>query len=186
LIEYDEDIASFYVEVDYIIVVRHHVMSQQLSSSNCRQLGIATDPSVAVTAFKSVTGLEPPSSPINLQTYAEAGLPVKIRAESDVEVESLAVGVEGALGALHGVDAWNRRNESRIHGGTSIIDLEAEVEGYTDDGLYIAAAQDIITLDVDDTLPGLQNWSDRETDESEGNGSRGWNQERESNEGHEV
>jgi hypothetical protein len=43
----DEAIASFCVEVDYIIVVRHHVMSQQLSSSNCRQLGIATDPSVA-------------------------------------------------------------------------------------------------------------------------------------------
>jgi hypothetical protein len=34
--------------VDYIIVVRHHVMSQQLFSSNCRQLGIATDPSVAL------------------------------------------------------------------------------------------------------------------------------------------
>jgi hypothetical protein len=47
LTEYDEDISSFYVEVDYIIVVRHHVMSQQLFSSNCRQLGIATDPSVA-------------------------------------------------------------------------------------------------------------------------------------------
>jgi hypothetical protein len=47
LTEYDEDIPSFYVEVDYIIVVRHHVMSQQLFSSNCRQLGIATDPSVA-------------------------------------------------------------------------------------------------------------------------------------------
>jgi hypothetical protein len=45
--EYDEAISSFYVEVDYIIVVRHHVMSQQLFSSNCRQLGIATDPSVA-------------------------------------------------------------------------------------------------------------------------------------------
>jgi hypothetical protein len=49
LTEYDEDIPSFYVEVDYIIVVRHHVMSQQLFSSNCRQLGIATDPSVAGT-----------------------------------------------------------------------------------------------------------------------------------------
>jgi hypothetical protein len=49
LIEYDEDIPSFYVEVDYIIVVRHHVMSQQLFSSNCRQLGIATDPSVAMS-----------------------------------------------------------------------------------------------------------------------------------------
>jgi hypothetical protein len=47
LTEYDDDISSFYVEVDYIIVVRHHVMSQQLFSSNCRQLGIATDPSVA-------------------------------------------------------------------------------------------------------------------------------------------
>jgi hypothetical protein len=46
--EYDNDISSFYVEVDYIIVVRHHVMSQQLFSSNCRQLGIATDPSVAL------------------------------------------------------------------------------------------------------------------------------------------
>jgi hypothetical protein len=46
-IEDDKDISSFYVEVDYIIVVRHHVMSQQLFSSNCRQLGIATDPSVA-------------------------------------------------------------------------------------------------------------------------------------------
>jgi hypothetical protein len=50
LTEYDEDISSFYVEVDYIIVVRHHVMSQQLFSSNCRQLGIATDPSVATAA----------------------------------------------------------------------------------------------------------------------------------------
>jgi hypothetical protein len=38
MIEYDEDIASFYVEVDYIIVARNHVMSQQLFSSNCRQL----------------------------------------------------------------------------------------------------------------------------------------------------
>jgi hypothetical protein len=34
-------IPSFYVEVDYIIVVRHHAMSQQLFSSNYRQLGIA-------------------------------------------------------------------------------------------------------------------------------------------------
>jgi hypothetical protein len=34
LTEYNEDIPSFYVEVDYIIVVRHHVMSQQLFSSN--------------------------------------------------------------------------------------------------------------------------------------------------------
>jgi hypothetical protein len=32
---------SFYVEVDYIIVVRHRMMSQQLLSSNYRQLGIA-------------------------------------------------------------------------------------------------------------------------------------------------
>jgi hypothetical protein len=48
LTEYNEDIPSFYVEVDYIIVVRHHVMSQQLFSSNCRQLSIAiTNPSVA-------------------------------------------------------------------------------------------------------------------------------------------
>jgi hypothetical protein len=30
MIEYDEDIASFYVEVDYIIVARNHVMSQLL------------------------------------------------------------------------------------------------------------------------------------------------------------
>jgi hypothetical protein len=48
LTEYDEDIPTFYVEVDYIIVVRHHVMSQQLFSSNYRQLGIVTDPSVAL------------------------------------------------------------------------------------------------------------------------------------------
>jgi hypothetical protein len=53
LTEYGEDIPSFYVEVDYIIVVRHHVMSQQLFSSNCRQLGIATDPSVAVATSRS-------------------------------------------------------------------------------------------------------------------------------------
>src|SRR5277367_5024466 len=57
LTEYDEDIPSFYVEVDYIIVVRHHVMSQQLSSSNCRQLGIATDPSVAT--YNSIDAFEP-------------------------------------------------------------------------------------------------------------------------------
>jgi hypothetical protein len=37
----DYDVLSFYVEVDYIIVVRHHAMSQQLFSSNYRQLGIA-------------------------------------------------------------------------------------------------------------------------------------------------
>jgi hypothetical protein len=55
LTEYDEDIPSFYVEVDYIIVVRHHVMSQQLFSSNCRQLGIATDPSVASKALEPRT-----------------------------------------------------------------------------------------------------------------------------------
>jgi hypothetical protein len=39
--EYAGDIPSFYVEMDYIIVVRHHAMSQQLFSSNYRQLGIA-------------------------------------------------------------------------------------------------------------------------------------------------
>jgi hypothetical protein len=54
LTEYDEDIPSFYVEVDYIIVVRHHVMSQQLFSSNRRQLGIATDPSVASTSVAPI------------------------------------------------------------------------------------------------------------------------------------
>lgn len=105
------------------------------------------------TTFRSVTGLTPPGSPIYPQTYAEAGLPVKIRAEPDVE--SLAVGVKGALEALRGVDASNRHNESPIHRGISFIDPEAEVEGYTDDGLCIAAAQDVITMDVDDTLPGL-------------------------------
>jgi hypothetical protein len=48
LTEYDEDIPLFYVEVDYIIVVRHHVMSQQQFSSNYRQLCIAiTGPSMA-------------------------------------------------------------------------------------------------------------------------------------------
>jgi hypothetical protein len=53
LSQYDEDISSFYVEVDYIIVVRHHVTSQQLFSSNCRQLGIATDPSVASRTIRT-------------------------------------------------------------------------------------------------------------------------------------
>jgi hypothetical protein len=52
-VDYDEDddVHSFYVEVDYIIVVRHHVMFQQLFSANSRQLGIATDPSVAYATF---------------------------------------------------------------------------------------------------------------------------------------
>jgi len=36
LTDYDEDIPSF-----YIIVVRHYALSQQLFSSNYRQLGIA-------------------------------------------------------------------------------------------------------------------------------------------------
>jgi hypothetical protein len=41
LTEYAGDIPSFYVEIDYIIAVRHHAMPQQLFSSNYRQLGIA-------------------------------------------------------------------------------------------------------------------------------------------------
>jgi hypothetical protein len=40
--EYDEDIPSFYVEVDYIIVVRHHVMSQLLvRTANARDTAIS-------------------------------------------------------------------------------------------------------------------------------------------------
>jgi hypothetical protein len=50
LTEYAGDIHSFYVEMDYIIVVRHHAMSQQLFSSNYRQLGIAL-PTNCSTAF---------------------------------------------------------------------------------------------------------------------------------------
>jgi hypothetical protein len=42
-LDYLDDSPSFFfdVEVDYIIVVRHYAMSQQLFSSNHRQLGIA-------------------------------------------------------------------------------------------------------------------------------------------------
>jgi hypothetical protein len=50
----DDDIFLFFfdVEVDYIIVVRHHAMSQQLFSSNHRQLGIALPMILASATYK--------------------------------------------------------------------------------------------------------------------------------------
>lgn len=83
-----------------------------------------------------------------------------IDTSSELDLESPAVSVENAFGALRGVDEWNQRDKSHAHDGNSIVDEQVEVEGYTEDGLYIAGEQDIITLDVDDTLPGLQPWSD--------------------------
>jgi hypothetical protein len=124
--------------------------------------------------FRSVTGLEPPCSPINSRTYADAGLPFQMRPTP--EVKSRAVSAEGAFDGLGSVDAWNRqRNETHIHGCESIFYPEAEVEDYDDNGLYIGA-HNIITLDVDDTLPGLQTWPDVGIDESKGKEVEGGNE----------
>jgi hypothetical protein len=61
LTEYAGDIPSFYVEMDYIIVVRHHAMSQQLFSSNYRQLGIAL-PTNCSTTFSMLVAVRARSS----------------------------------------------------------------------------------------------------------------------------
>lgn len=168
-----DSLASLYIEKILYLAIRHSepkvlgigpggnvIQDIKLDESDPALWDIANSKILNIclleaTNFGSIMGLVPSASPNNAQSYTEAGLPVKTTPESDVE--SLALWDKEAFDALRGVDVSNQRNETRMHGVKSIVDPGAEVEGYTDNGLCIDTTQDIITLDVDDTLPGLQN-----------------------------
>lgn len=98
--------------------------------------------------FKSLTGLEPPQTPVR----ADNG--PTLAAEVSLGQSHSGISAQGAFDGLQGVDAWKSRPIIRQNGVAMLAEPGESVDGYASNGERLAS-DEVAILDVDDTFPRL-------------------------------
>lgn len=106
-----------------------------------------------IDTFRSVTGFEPPPTPIHLQKEAGIRRPLAVRSQQSDKPDGVVI--QSVFDTVQGVDAWGRTVNPQLEAQSEGIDAERVVVGYSSGGVWLGEEREVVTLDVDSTFPGL-------------------------------